>query len=73
MNLVHNWRDAWRWVSMQSMSIAIAIQATWALLSDDMRLLVPHKMVAWGTVAFLVTGIIGRLVKQDKPNDCNCK
>jgi hypothetical protein len=54
-------------VSVQCMAIAVAIQTTWGSLDDNLRAFVPHRFVAFGTVFFLVTGIIGRLLKQKPP------
>lgn len=67
MRLVHNAKQAWRWFSLQSMAMAIAIQAAWVNLPDDMRAPIPSKYVAALTIAILILGAIGRLVDQGEP------
>jgi len=37
MHLVPDWREAWKFISMNCMVLATAIQGTWMSLSDDMR------------------------------------
>lgn len=64
MNLIPNWRRAWRYYSQQAMAAAVAIQATWAALPADLRDTIPAWLVTGLTIAILVLGIIGRLVDQ---------
>jgi hypothetical protein len=64
MRLIDEWRGAWRWFSMQAMALAAALQGAWAALPDDMRQHVPGRIVTAATLALLVLGIGGRLVKQ---------
>ena len=74
MKLADDARQAWRWISVQCMAVAVALQGVWATLGDDMKADLPgwaHKAVAWVTVTFLVAGIGGRVTKQNlkKPDD----
>lgn len=64
IQLVENAKNAWRWFSVQAMTLAIALQGTWALLDPDMRAQVPKGVVAGITIILLVAGIAGRLVAQ---------
>ena len=64
MKLVQNASRAWRWFSVQAMTLAAAVQATWVLIPDDMRGSVPSEWVAALTVALLVMGVLGRLIDQ---------
>jgi hypothetical protein len=66
MKLVDNARRAWRWISVQAMVLAGAIQAAWVFIPDDMKTSIPPKYVAGVTMALLVLGVAGRLVKQGK-------
>jgi hypothetical protein len=66
MRLVEEWRSAWRWFSLQAMALTAAIQAAWAALPDDLKQHVPAKAVTAVSVALLLLGIGGRLVKQKK-------
>jgi hypothetical protein len=66
MRLVEEWRSAWRWFSLQAMALTAAIQAAWAALPDDLKQHFPAKAVTAVSVALLLLGIGGRLVKQKK-------
>jgi hypothetical protein len=63
--LIEDWRQAWRWFSMQAMAAAGTVQLAWVSLPDDLRRSIPPAWVTGITVALLVAGIAGRLVKQD--------
>jgi hypothetical protein len=69
MKLVEDARKAWKWISVQAMAAAAAIQGGWAMVPDDMKANFPKHLVEGATVALLVFGIVGRLVKQkdDEP------
>lgn len=68
MKLIDNWRCAWRFASVRAMSAALAIQATWLSLPDDLR----ERIPLWATVSvtgcLLIAGLIGRLVQQRGPD-----
>jgi hypothetical protein len=66
MTLVEEWRRAWRWFSMQAMVMAAAVQAAWEGLPPDMRAAVPARLVTGVTLALLLLGIGGRLLRQRK-------
>lgn len=68
MEIVENWRFMWRWASVRFQAAAIAVQTTWASLSDDMRSNFPKHAVTALTIGLLVMGVGGRLVKQDSPS-----
>ena len=64
MKLVPNWKNAWRWFSVQSMAISGGALASWAMLPDDLKAALPAEWVAGFSGGVLVLGIIGRLVDQ---------
>jgi hypothetical protein len=64
LQLVDNARSAWKWLSVQAMVIAGAIQGAWMFVPDDMKASIPANYVQWLTLALLALGIGGRLVKQ---------
>jgi hypothetical protein len=69
--IVSDWRQAWRWFSIQAMILAGALLTTWSLIPADLKQLVPPL---WGTrivVAILVLGVVGRLL--DQPKDASSK
>ncbi|MCV2870620.1 hypothetical protein OEW28_18565 [Defluviimonas sp. WL0002] len=64
MRLVDDAGRAWRWFSMQSMAAASALQITWLNLPPDLKAEMPPSLVPWLTVAILIAGGLGRMVKQ---------
>lgn len=64
MNLIDNWRQAWRFLSVQAMALAIALQGVWINLPDDLRAHIPDKIALSVTAGILVLGLIGRVFQQ---------
>ena len=64
MKLIDNWRQAWRFVSVQAMALAIALQGVWINLPDDLRAYIPDKIALSVTAGILFLGLIGRLFQQ---------
>jgi len=71
MKLIDNLEDAWKFFSLQAMAAATTLQGLWMALPDDIKSSVPPSAVQWLTLAILVLGMFGRLVKQteDAPTD----
>lgn len=70
MKFVKDVRRAWRWISVQMMLLAGALQAAWIAMPDDLRASLPQSAIQWITFVLLILGIGGRLVDQspkDKP------
>ena len=66
MKLVKNWRHAWRWVSIQCMVVAGAINAAWLHLPPELKNTIPEAWLLWLTVSLAVLGSVGRLVDQSR-------
>jgi len=64
IELVEGAKNAWRWFSVQAMTLAAAVQGAWVFVPEDMRSSLPPNAVQALTVALLVMGVAGRLVKQ---------
>lgn len=64
MKLVPNWRDAWKWFSLQAMALAIALQSAYLAVPLSMQSRIPETWVDGITIAILILGAIGRLVPQ---------
>lgn len=67
MKLVEDWKDCYKWMSVNCMVVAGSIQGAWVYIPDDLRASVPQKLVTAITIGLLALGVIGRLLKQDKP------
>jgi hypothetical protein len=66
MRLVEEWRSAWRWFSVQAMALTAAIQLSWTALPDDLKRHFPPRLLTAVSIALLLLGIGGRLVRQRK-------
>ena len=67
LELVEEWRCAWRWISVNCMVLAAAIQGDWMYVPTDMKSSVPSWLVSGLTIGLLVLGVLGRLTKQGAP------
>ena len=67
MKLIDEWKRAYRMFSVQAMAMALAIQAAWPTIPDDLKALLPPHLVHWVSIVLLVAGIAGRMVKQKEP------
>lgn len=64
MTLVGEWKQAWRWFSVQAMAGAAIVQAAWAGLPDDLKAHLPGWLVTALSLGLLLAGLCGRLVRQ---------
>jgi hypothetical protein len=64
VKLVDNWRNSWKWFSMQCMAASGALQGAWLAIPESMKATVPPEWVSYATVALLFLGVFGRLVSQ---------
>jgi hypothetical protein len=65
-HLIDDWKNCWKWISMQSMGLSIAIQGVWLGLPDEIKNNTSKKLVNVITISILVLGAIGRVVKQPR-------
>jgi hypothetical protein len=65
--LVPDWRDSWRWWSVQAMTAAAALQGAWLAVPYDLKAHVPPPWPQLLTLGLLALGILGRLVDQPRP------
>ena len=65
MKLIDDAGKAWRFFSVQANLWNLALLGAWAAIPDDMKASIPQQWVFYGSVALLVLGTVGRLVKQD--------
>lgn len=66
MKLVPNWKQAWKWFSMQSMALSVALLGGWQALPADLKSEVPASWAMAVAIAILILGALGRLVDQRK-------
>ena len=66
MKLVNNAKNCWRWLSVQAMVVAGAVQGAWMFIPEDLRVSMPPLVIQVITLSLLVAGVAGRLVDQTK-------
>lgn len=64
MKLVPDWRQAWRWMSIQFPALNAAFLSTWALLPEKFQNALPVNTVLWIALALIALGLFGRLIDQ---------
>ncbi len=71
VKLVDDWKNAWKWISVHAMLLAASIQGAWTQLPDDLKASLPNHLVSYSTVALLILGIIGRILKQGEEDNAD--
>lgn len=62
--LVADWRSAWKWLSVQAMSVTATFLVVWALLPEKMQDAFSPTELKLMAAALLVAGVAGRLIDQ---------
>lgn len=65
MKLVSNWKNSWRWFSVQFPIINTAFLGTWSVLPAKFQDALPMPWVIGIAVALIVVGVAGRLINQE--------
>ena len=66
MKLVDNWRQSWKWFSVQFVAAATAVQLSVLAFPDSMRAWLPDWLMHVLAVVLLAAAALGRLVDQKK-------
>lgn len=64
MQLIHNWKKAWKFFSVQLGLIGTAISGTYAVMFEQLKGTVDPILMAKITAGVFVAGIIGRIISQ---------
>jgi hypothetical protein len=64
MKLIPNWKKAYKMISVQAMTLALAIQGAWQTLPPAMLASINPTLVTTITLVLLGLGILGRVVTQ---------
>ena len=64
MNLVANWREAWKWFSVHAFALIIALPIIWATLPAEIKAYMPESWEPWVFVTIAIAGVIGRVIDQ---------
>lgn len=69
MQLIKDWKKAYRFLSVQMMAVGTAISSTYAALYDNLKDVFDPKIMAGITAAVFIMGIIGRVKSQGIEDD----
>ena len=64
MKLVDEARSAWRWTSMQVLTLLALAPIVWTQLPPDVRAMVPQEWYPGVISLMALAGMVGRLRKQ---------
>ena len=64
MKLVPNARRWWRWLSMQFLALAAAVQVAWETLPPEAMAIIPADWRGYITLGLVVAAMVGRVVDQ---------
>lgn len=69
MKLVPNARQAWRWLSVQLLTLIAALQVFWETLPAEAMAVIPDDWRGWITLGLALAALAGRLIDQGLPKD----
>ena len=69
MRLTEDWKDAWKWFSIQVPVVNTAFLSTWASLPAKFQDILPIGVVIGIAVALLILGVVGRVINQTTKED----
>lgn len=64
MKLIDNWKDAWKFISVQANVVGTAMLTTYVAMYDQLKNTIDPKLMAGVTIAVFVVGTIGRITNQ---------
>jgi hypothetical protein len=65
VNLVSDWREGWKWISVQCFALAAAINGTWYSIPEGLKASIPANYVTIASVTLAGLGIVGRFLEFD--------
>lgn len=64
MNLVEDWKQARKWLSVQIPIAGAGLLGAYTALPQEWRALIPEWVIVTSAIVFLVGGALGRVVDQ---------
>lgn len=66
MKFIADWKESWRWFSMQALALLAILPMVWVALPPDLKSHLPESWGPWVLFALAIGGGIGRLIDQKK-------
>lgn len=66
MRLVPDWRQAWKWFSVQAFAILAAVPLVWVNIPPEVQAYLPPEWRPYILALFALAGFIGRVTDQGK-------
>lgn len=66
MKIIADWRQAWRWYSVNCPALAVALLSAWAALPEAMQATFTPGELKAAAIFLIALGIGGRFVDQQK-------
>lgn len=66
MQVVKNWRSAWRWYSVNCPAMAVTLLSAWTALPAEMQSAFSPEELKMSAITLIVLGIGGRFIDQKK-------
>lgn len=64
MKLHDDWKQAWRWYSVQAMAALAGLPLAYMALPADWQAAVPQAWKVGAVVVVLLAGVVGRVIDQ---------
>jgi len=64
MKLIHDWRESWKWFSIQLAALTTALPLAWVMIPADVKAYMPDGWEPWAFVVLGAATLIGRLIPQ---------
>jgi hypothetical protein len=65
MKPVADWRNAWKFYSVQALVAIAALQAAWETLPPEAMSVIPVEWRGYVTLGLALAGAVGRLIPQE--------
>ena len=66
MKIVSDWKQAWKWFSVQAFVVIALLPMVWAELPQDVKAMLPPEWRPWVFSIIALAGVLGRV--KDQPD-----
>ena len=64
MTPVPEWRQAWRWYSVQALAVLVVLPQAWEQIPPEVKAMIPPAWLPWIISGVAAAGVIGRVWPQ---------